>query len=124
MAIELKREFTSPEVESMKRWWPFVSSESSLQRRLIDRVFRYLLPCVLVGLATLVRLLLNPVVGGRFPFAFFAGAVLLSAWLVGTGPALLAVALGACVIDYLYIPPPGMTGRWDTAGWIGMGTFV
>jgi PAS domain S-box-containing protein len=124
MAIELKREFTSPEVEAMKRWWSFVSSESSLQRRLIDRVFRYLLPCVLVGLATLVRLFLNPVVGGRFPFAFFAGAVLLSAWLVGSGPALLAVALGAYVVDYLYIPPPGMAGRWDTAGWIGMGTFV
>ncbi len=100
-----------------------MSSKPSL-RRVVGNIPSYLLASLIVAAATFLRLLLNPIVGIRFPFAFFAFAVLISAWLLGTGPGLLAVVLGAIVTDYLYILPTGSIGRSDSAGWIGLATFT
>jgi PAS domain S-box-containing protein len=100
-----------------------VSTQPSLQS-LIGKLPGYLFALLLVALATILRLLLNPVVGVRFPFAFFAAAVLLTTWIAGTGPGLLAVVVGAVVTDYLYILPVGSVGSRDPAGWIALGTYL
>lgn len=50
-----------------------------------------------IGLATLLRLSLDPVLGDRFPFVTLLLAVLVSAWLGGFGPALLAISLGTVI---------------------------
>src|SRR5712692_3712060 len=49
---------------------------------------------VSVVLATLIRMLLNPLLGRQAPFATFFLATLLMAWYAGVGPSLLALALG------------------------------
>ena len=55
--------------------------------------------------ATLLRLLLDPALGDRFPFATLFFAVLLSAWFGGFGPALLASGLGSLASAWLLLPP-------------------
>jgi PAS domain S-box-containing protein len=65
---------------------------------------RYLLATLLVATALAARLVMLPVDGG-FAFITFYPAVLLSALLLGAGPALLAVALSAVLAEYILMPP-------------------
>src|SRR5690349_8390215 len=60
-----------------------------------------------VAVATLIRWLLQPYFAFDLPFITFFGAVFLSAWLWGLGPALLAVVLSAAVASRLFFPPAG-----------------
>jgi PAS domain S-box-containing protein len=60
---------------------------------------------VATGAALLLRLPLVPVVGYDIPFMTFLPAVMLSAYLGGLGPGLLAMVLGAAAADYFLIPP-------------------
>ena len=69
----------------------------------------YALACLVVGAATLARLLLDPLLGGQVPFLLFTLAVLACVPL-GTGPALLATALGAVLGDLVFLAP-----RWALA---------
>lgn len=55
--------------------------------------------CVLV--ATLARMLLNPLVGMSFPFASYFLAVMFMAWYGGLGPSLLTLVLGLPAASYL-----------------------
>jgi PAS domain S-box-containing protein len=66
----------------------------------------YALACLVVGAATLARLALDPLLGGQAPFLLFTLAVLACVPL-GTGPALLATALGAVLGDLVFVSP-----RW------------
>ena len=70
----------------------------------VQGVTRYLFAAAIVALATVLRILLNPVFGDRFPFAFFFGCVLISAWIAGIGPGILAMVLGGIVVDVLGSP--------------------
>jgi len=64
---------------------------------------RYVLAAALVGAALAARLAMIPFDGG-FPFVTFYPAVIVSALLFGTGPAVLAVVLSALLADYILIP--------------------
>src|SRR5437762_5261411 len=58
-----------------------------------------------VALATALRLPLNPALGSRLPFTTYFVAAIFAAVYGGLGPALVAVALGAALGTYLFIPP-------------------
>jgi K+-sensing histidine kinase KdpD len=66
---------------------------------------RYGIAVVTVALATWVRLLLDPLVGNRIPYATLLFAVLVTAWYGGVWPALLAVFLGVFSVDYFPVLP-------------------
>ena len=65
----------------------------------------YVVAVLAVGVALLVKLLLDPLIEEESPFLLFFGAVLVGAWLGGLGPGLLATALAALVSDYLFLSP-------------------
>lgn len=65
----------------------------------------YLLAVGCVGLALVLRLLLDSLWGERLPYVWFFLAVLAVARYAGTGPALLAMAAGFLLADWFFVPP-------------------
>jgi K+-sensing histidine kinase KdpD len=62
---------------------------------------------VVVAFATLVRLLLDPLLGDLYPYATVFLAVLFSASHHGFGPGLAATICGGLLANYFLIPPRG-----------------
>jgi PAS domain S-box-containing protein len=65
---------------------------------------RYLLAIVLCGFALAARFAMLPANAG-LAFLTFYPAVIVSALILGTGPAVLAIALGAASADYFFLRP-------------------
>jgi K+-sensing histidine kinase KdpD len=70
-------------------------------------VLRYGSAVLVIALATVIRLLLDPVLGDRFAFITFFFAVVLVAWLWGLGPSLAALVLSWLSAAYFILPPRG-----------------
>jgi len=68
---------------------------------------RYGVAILAVGMALLVKLLLDPLITDQSPFLLLAGAVMVGAWFGGLGPGLLATVLGALAADYFFLAPEG-----------------
>ena len=66
--------------------------------------FRYGVACVAVFLALLLTALLQPLLDHSI-FLLFLGAVIMSAWWGGMGPALLAIGLSAVACQYFLVHP-------------------
>lgn len=62
----------------------------------------YLIAILLITLAAVVRVILQPALGPRFPFFSFIIGVMIAAWLGGLGPALFALVLGGFAGIYLF----------------------
>jgi PAS domain S-box-containing protein len=60
-----------------------------------------------IALATVLQLLLQPVLGNSAPFAMSVIAVAVVARYGGLGPAIVALALGAVAVAYFILPPRG-----------------
>lgn len=65
----------------------------------------YVVAALAVGLALLVKLLLDPLIEEESAFLLFFGAVIAGAWFGGLGPGLLATALAALTADYFFLSP-------------------
>jgi K+-sensing histidine kinase KdpD len=65
----------------------------------------YVVAVLAVGLALLVKLLLNPLIEEESPFLLFFGAVMVGAWFGGLGPGLFATALAALTAGYFFLSP-------------------
>ncbi len=79
-------------------------------------VFNYLFALSAVAAATYLRVLLQPLIGERLPFATFTIAVMLVAWLSGVGPASVALILSSVLWAQYVIPPENslnITGLQD-----------
>jgi PAS domain S-box-containing protein len=87
----------------------------------------YLLRCgVAVGtvvLATLARWLLDGVLGDHLLFLGYYVAVVISAWVGGFGPALLADVLGCLFASFFFLPPRYSLDLWAKANWWGLASF-
>ncbi len=70
-----------------------------------SRVTRYLAALVIVAAALLIKLLLAPSLDRATPFLLFFGAVALSSWFGGYGPALVSLAAAAACALYFFMPP-------------------
>ena len=78
---------------------------STTSLKLYSPISRYGGAVVAVALATVLRLMLDPALESRLPLTAYFIAVILVASYFGFGPALLTVALGAMLGDYLFIAP-------------------
>ena len=65
----------------------------------------YAVAVVSTALVALWRLLLDPYLKEECPFSLFYLSVLLTAWIGGTGPAILAIALGTVLAAFFFIKP-------------------
>ena len=85
----------------------------------------YALAIAAVGLAVLLRMASDPLIGAGTPFLFLFPAVLVTSWYAGRAPALLAVLLGS-VATYLLYPrhPFESTVELQRTYWAGLGMFV
>lgn len=77
------------------------------------RGFSYSVAAATVGTVLIMRLSLNVAVAGSSAFLLFMGAVMIAAWVGGTGPALFATILSALAGNYFFMAP-----RWS----FGLGT--
>jgi len=60
--------------------------------------------------AILLRWLLEPWLGVDAPYILVFGAVAVSVWLGGVGPALFAAVLGYTLVNFVYVEPRGQLG--------------
>jgi signal transduction histidine kinase len=84
-------------------------------------LFPYAVAVAAVGAALAAPVLAGPLVPSAFTLALAAVAV--AGWSGGAGPGLLATALSALALDYLFLPPAGSL-RVGPAGGVRLGVFV
>ncbi len=74
----------------------------------------YTLAIAALVVAVLLRLLLDPVMGGALPLVTLFGAVAAAAWVGGYRPAILVAILGYVACAYLFIEPRGSFSVGDS----------
>lgn len=79
----------------------------------------YALAILFVGLALVVRSLLEPMLQGRLSYVFFSAAVLLTAMLGGIWETLLALILGFLAAEWFIVEPHNSFMISGTHGWLG-----
>ncbi len=67
----------------------------------------YAIAVIIVILATAIRFALDPLLASRMPLAVFLFAIMLSAWICGAGPTVLAIFLSAMSATYFFMEPRG-----------------
>src|ERR1700728_163630 len=87
-------------------------------------MLRYGCAVVSIGLATWVRVLLNPAIGDRSPFSILLFAVLLTAWHGGVRPALVSVIVGVFLADYFVVPPLGSFGFKGATQYVELALYL
>jgi PAS domain S-box-containing protein len=87
-------------------------------------IWRYGVAILSVVVATLIRLWLYPVLGNDFPFITYIVAVVITAWVSGLGPALLATVLGFVIVTYFFIEPRYSFGADGLANLLGLGLYL
>ena len=84
----------------------------------------YAVAIVAVVIATIIRLLIDPLVGDRMIFFTFFFAVILSAWYGSFGPGLLAVGLSILAANYFFMEPRFGWGLSKTSDQFDLLRFV
>ena len=79
----------------------------------------YLFACALVVVTVLARLYMGASVAAKFPFAPFLAAVLLSAWLFGTGPSYIVLFAGGFASIAIGVRS-GLFSPQHTLTWVGL----
>ena len=76
-----------------------------IRKRHRRQIARFSVAILLTIVATIVRQWLELPLGEHSPFVTYHIAVIVTAYFVGRGPALLATSLGALAASYYFIPP-------------------
>ena len=92
------------------------------QRR--TQFFAYGVAVLAIGLSVLLRLALFGLVADRSPFITFFFAIILSAYIGGIRPGLLATLLSAVAADYFLIGPPGQLAPASPDDLIPLAVFM
>ena len=90
---------------------------------MVPRVRRYSIAVLLTSLALALGLLGQRSLGTAATYSFFLGAVMLSSWVSGLGPGLVATLLGTVAADYFLVPPI-YTITFDPSRLVQLSTFV
>jgi PAS domain S-box-containing protein len=96
-------------------------------RRSQDRRARanlYLIAVAFSILAVIARLILQPAMGDRVPYATFFAALMVIAWYGGLFPTLFATVLLALAADFLFLPPFHTLIVTSPADRLGLALFV
>jgi PAS domain S-box-containing protein len=75
-------------------------------------------------LATLLRMLLQPLLGSNQPYVTYVIAVIFTAWYGGLRPALLALVLGALGAVYFFVSPSNSLGLTGVPNMIGVFLYL
>jgi PAS domain S-box-containing protein len=75
--------------------------------RFENRYFGYAAAAVFTAIAVGLRWLADPWLGNHVPLAVLYGAIALSVWFGGIGPAVMSASLGYLAIEYFFIEPRG-----------------
>jgi len=94
------------------------------RQRLPDTVWRYAGAVLAIFVAWLVRFSLGGALQDHAPYVTFVGAVLITTWLSGLGPGLLALALSVFVVIWNFIPPTGALRVESPQQAIGLALYV
>ncbi len=86
--------------------------------------FRYVVSLGLVGLALLLRGVLDPLLGSELVFAPMFGAVAVAVWYGGVGAGILAAAVGYVAANILFLPPRGSFAIANLTEVIRLGLYV
>ena len=90
-------------------WNRFVRSLSTVWRLFFSQcrinLAGYLVSLVSVGLATLLRIGMDPILGDHHPFTLYFASVAIAAWYGGFRPALLAIICSYFGADWFFITP-------------------
>src|SRR5215218_4598563 len=92
-------------------------------KRLLDIALRYGVAALAVGVALLVKLLLDPLTVQDTPFLLVFSAIIVSAWYGGLGPGLMATGMSVLATDYFFLYPKGALSGFSVEG-IDVATFV
>ena len=84
----------------------------------------YALGIVALGVAVLVRWLLDPLMGDALPLVTLFGAVAAAVWLGGFRPAIVVALLGYLACHYLFIEPRGRLDLTDVANLVGLVAYL
>ena len=87
-------------------------------------VVRYGAALGAASVAVLVRVLLEPFLGGEFPFITLLAGVCFAAWFGGRGPALVSIIAGGLAVDYLYFEPRYSLGISDRRFQFGLALYA
>ena len=85
---------------------------------------RYAAAVLATLVALLVRLALNPLLGGSIPYLTLFLAVAFCAWYCGIGPSILSMVLAVIGERYYFIQPVHSFGMVDTAQAVGLLAFL
>jgi len=88
------------------------------------RIYPYCVACCAIVIATIARMLLDPVVGEMHPFVTYIYAIIFSAWYCGLGPALLSLVLGFLCAAYFFAYPRGSIAVYGIDLQVGMTLYV
>ena len=84
----------------------------------------YALGLLAVGIAVLLRWLLDPLLGDALPLVTLFGAVAAAAWLGGYRPATLATIVGYFACHYLFISPRGKIDFTEAGTAVGLVAYL
>jgi PAS domain S-box-containing protein len=84
----------------------------------------YLLSLSALGVALILRYLVDPWLGNSLPLVTLYGSVAAAVWIGGYRPAALVVALGYLACAYLFVPPRGQLGVPDLSSLIGLLAYL
>jgi PAS domain S-box-containing protein len=90
----------------------------------LSPVVRYGIAVVAAEAAILLRFALDPIWDVKLPFSFFYPAVMISAWVGGLGPGIIATILSAVAADFFWLKPIGSLSIGDPADAAGLLVFV
>ena len=88
-----------------------------------DGVRRYCIALFSVFVATQTRISLDPWVGDHVPFGTYLIAVVLTAWLAGTGPAIFSLCCGIFAAAHYIIPPSNTVLISDTHALLSLAIY-
>jgi PAS domain S-box-containing protein len=89
----------------------------------VSVIRRYSIAVLLTALALALGLLGRGSLGAAATYLFFLGAVMLSSWISGLGPGLVATLLGTVAADYFLIPPIYAL-TFDSSRLVQLSTFI
>lgn len=85
---------------------------------------RYAVAVVVASAGVVLRLALDPLWGTTLPFITLFPAVMLSAWLGGFWPGIVATAVSVAAAGYFWIPPARTWSMPEAGDWLGLITFA
>jgi len=88
------------------------------------RAADYGLAFIFLGVAVLIRWLLDPLLGDLQPLSPLGGAVAAAVWIGGYRPAILVSLFGYLIFSYLYIQPRGTIVPEDGGSYAALGAYL